>query len=675
MATAWTRICVLAVLRSAATSPASAQNRLPLQAVNRAFLDTTCAPCKDFYRFANGAWLDSVTIPPGETEWGQLRALRRDNNQLVRQILDSLAFAPARHARAPVERQLGTFYRACLADVPDSVGIRALLPELRRIETIRTPNELAEEVGRLQRYGAVVVVRVGVGPADYDQSHVHAIIGSWSWTLPSKRAYLSSDTSSVRLRNAYVASAAAIFAVLGDPPDSAAANARRVLAVETALARADRPDDNLVTSSTSLAELQRDAKAFDWRAFTRGLGRPDLESVMMQPKTLARAIDSLAAVIPPAEWRPYLRWRLVLEMSAGIGGVRRVSDDFLRRELRLERPRAITCVLETTRWLAGGIGQAFVARTFPPEARSTARELTVSIRTVLRELVAALEWIGTASRAQLLAKLDSLRLWIGYPDRWLDYRGITLRDGEPTANVLTVRRFEMDRRLATIGKPVDRDSWEETNPAIADGSYYSNTNALVITAGELLPPFFDPRGEPAANFGKIAQVMGHELTHAMHSHVRLTSETGPRRDAWTPGEISEFTRRATPLIEQYTGYLIGDSLHVNGRRTLQENIADIGGLTLAWLAYQRAIQGKPRELIDGFTPEQRFFIAYAQSINSGVWGPEELRSQAQLDGFAHSPPKWRINGPLANLAAFAAAFGCKAGDPMVRPAALQWSVW
>jgi putative endopeptidase len=394
----------------------------------------------------------------------------------------------------------------------------------------------------------------------------------------------------------------------------------------------------------------------------------------MRPRALSGVIDSLVAAVPPTEWRPYLRWRLVLEMSGGIGGVRRATDDFMRHERHQERPRAIGCVLETTQWLADGVGQAFVARVFPPEARTAARELTETIRQVLRERVAALEWIGSASRLQMLAKLDSLKLWIGYPDRWQSYKGIRLRDGAPT-NALTVRRFEMDRQLASIGKPVDRNSWTEANAAFADGSYYSNTNALLITAGELLPPFFDPRGEPAANFGKIGQVMGHELTHAMHSYVRLSSEAGPRDDAWTPDEVREFTRRATPLIEQYDGYLIVDSIHVNGRTTLQENIADIGGVTLAWLAYQRSIRGTPRDLIDGFTPEQRFFIAYAQSINSGVWGPEETRSQAQVDGFSHSAPRWRINGPLANLAAFAAAFGCKVGDPMVRPAALQWSVW
>lgn len=273
------------------------------------------------------------------------------------------------------------------------------------------------------------------------------------------------------------------------------------------------------------------------------------------------------------------------------------------------------------------------------------------------------------------ARADSVRLWIGYPDRWINYNGLLLRDNQPTANLLAARSFLMDRSIASIGKPLDRDQWVDADPADTDGSYYNAENAFVLTAGELAGPFFDPRAEPAFNFGKIGQVIGHELTHSLYSRVRLATETGARADHWSPDEINAFTRLAVPMVEQYNGYFVNDSVHVNGRRTLSENMADVGGIALAFEAFQRASAGKPREIIDGFTPEQRFFVAYAQSINVALWRPEDMAHQADMDNYAHSAPQWRINGALSNFAPFATAFRCKEGDPMVRSAVTRWSVW
>ena len=670
-----TRLSLVGFLVGGVASAVAAQNRQVPAAINRAYLDTTCSPCTDFYRFANGAWLDSVIIPKDWDRWGPREELRQRNSALVRQILNSLAYAPQRQARTSVERKVGTFYRACMdSTVPPSVGLGALEPELRRIAAIRARRDLAGVVGRLQRHRVLAVFWLVDGPDLNDPNWVVAgarLTGGW--TLPLRQTYLAADSASARTRAAYVTMLAGLFEALGDLPDTAVLVARRVLSFETALAGSRQVDSDSI-KNFSLADLERLAPAFGWRSFARELGRPDLASLNTRA-TIVRTIDSLATSVPLAEWKAYLRWRLLFEVARDIDPVRNATGPFFRMlsGRQQDPPRIERCGFLTTFWLGDGVGRAFVSRTFSPEARAAARAMAEQIREVLRERIAALDWLGATSRSRALAKLNAMQLWIGYPDRWEDYDDLEVRDGAATANLLSARRYITDRRMAIVGTRLDRTRWTEANPAFYDVSDYTVTVATLATAAALLPPFFDPNGDPAVNYAAAGSGIGHELSHAFDSNGRLYNEIGKREDWWTPDEVREFNRRADLIVKQYDEFVIVDTIRQNGRMTLSENLSDIGGITLAWLAFQRAIQGRSREIIDGFTSEQRFFIAYAQVLYRQARRPELVRLQAQND--MHSAPQWRVNGPLAHLPAFAAAFDCKEGDAMVRPVSQRWTVW
>jgi predicted metalloendopeptidase len=325
--------------------------------------------------------------------------------------------------------------------------------------------------------------------------------------------------------------------------------------------------------------------------------------------------------------------------------------------------------------LGDAVAGAYLARNFSPEASAAARRMAEEFRAILRDRIGTVEWLGSASRIAAVAKLNETSFQIGYPDFVPDQRnvlsGLDVREGSAVRNQLAARRHATDSEMARVGAAIDRKRWSASNPFFPTGTYYSQ-NVLEISAAMLQPPFFALGADPAMNYGKIGQVIGHELTHAAIAHGGALGQ-GAR--AWTSDDIAAFLRRADLIVQQYDQYVIVDSIRQNGRRTLSENVGDIGGIALAWSAFESAIRDEPREIINGFTPEQRFFIAYAQGINTEVERPERYRTQAQVDLYSHSAAVWRVNGPLSHFAAFAAAFGCKEGDPMFRPTSLRWTVW
>jgi putative endopeptidase len=657
-------LALAATMLAAAAATQTGQPPAPLRAVDRTRLETTCAPCEDFYRFANGAWLDTVRIPPGRTDWGALPELRRRNQAFIADILDSLATAPERHARNVVERRVGTFHRTCLASTdPRADALAALRPELDRIASIRAPSELGPVVGRLQRHRvrAVFLASTGSDPTERVGIQVYAFFNAFSLPLSS---YLGMDSTSTAARGAFASRVARMFEHLGERPEGARANALHVLAFETAMRRRLLPADSGYVW-LPMSVVDDDGAAFNWAGFVSEFGTPEVSSLGVRPRTMPRVIDSLATTRPLEEWRAYLRWRLAsafapaLEARPGAG---------LGPAERRQR-----CA-QTIDLLRDGVARAYVDRAFPSESRAAAVEMVNDVRRVLRERIAQQAWMSPATQRRAVAKLDSMRLWIGYPDQLDDLSGFEVDTGSFARNQLAARRHTTDRETALVGSPRDRDRWVTANVSVAEGTYLFQ-NALLITAAQLQHPFFDPRAEPAANLGKMGQVIGHELTHALGPEGRLHNEVGRREDWWTIEEVREFRRLAGIVERQYDDYVIVDSIRQNGRATLSENIADIGGVSLAWEAFTRAMRGQPRTLIDGFTPEQRFFIAYAQGINATVESEDLYRTQAQADQYGHSAAKWRVNGPLSSLPAFAAAFGCKRGDPMVRAETVRWTVW
>jgi predicted metalloendopeptidase len=595
------------------------------------------------------------------------------NNGVLQEILDSLAYAPTRYARSHAERDAGVFYRSCMDTAFTATDIlRSIAPELRRIERIRSRSDFSAEVGRMHR-GDVYPLFWFVAINDYfDPTHVMGEVRRLNgWALPTPGHYLRADSAAARTRDEYVATLTHVFAAIGDAPDSAAANARRVLAVETALARSNPRDGGAVNHKMSLPELAHAAPAFDWREYVNALGRPDMPPINLRPPSVLGVIDSLVSSIPLADWRAYLRWTLVNNLAP-------TADKLLGPEVAAflnglkgtqgGPPRAFTCARGASYYVGTGLGRAFVARTSSPQVRSAAIAMVENIRAVLRDQLKTLPWLSETTRMRALAKLAAIKMQIGYPDRWPSVPPLNLRYGPAAATLLAVRKADFSR----IGKEVERGNWFDA-PTDASATYYDTDNTISITAAMLQKPFFDPGADPATNYGAIGFTIGHEMTHAFDSNGRLYDELGAKRDWWTSEDAAEFDRRAQLVVSQYNAYVVVDTIHQNGRATLSENLADIGGLKLAWLAYQRATAGQPGTVIDGYTPEQRFFYAFAQSTFRRITRPQQLRIQASQDN--HSAPQWRVNGPLANLPEFAAAFRCKDSDAMVRASALRGNIW
>ena len=660
--------------------PAAGQPAAQSPAFQRAYLDTTCSPCKDFWRFANGAWLDSVQIPPARTQFGRDDLISDRNRAVIRALLDSLAFAPARHARTNADRNVGSFFRECMDTTRAGAELLApLAPELSRLDRLGSSRDASAAIGRLYRVGVQSLIWFFPASDPDDPTRMIAAIRNLTGTsLPGRQAYLGGDSINQRFRADFVAMLSGIFEKLGDPPDSAGANARRVLEVETGIIRAQPRDSGGTLEKLSLAELTQLAPRFDWNEFAGrdGLGGVRIPLIVMR-SAVRLGLDSLMAAVSLEHWRAYLRWRYVRSMAQPLDPAFGGALDRFDARLSGRRgaiPRAVTCVTLTTWRLGDAVARAYVARSFSAADRTRATELVERVRAVFRTRLETLEWLSPATRNRALAKLDAMRLWIGYPDRWEGDHGLRLGAEPVTAQFLAIRQARVDHEFRQIGGRVDPDQWVDANPAFVDLSYYPTSNAILITAAALQPPAFDPNADFLTNLAGIGWGIGHELSHGFDSGGRLHNESGGREDWWTAADAAEFRRRSDLVVRQYDSYVIIDSLRKSGRLTLSENLADIGGAALSYLAFKDATAGQPNDVVDGYTREQRFFIALAQSYPRIATRPEQLRLDAQ-DQDGHHVPRWRLNGALANLAAFAAAFGCKEGDPMVLSAALRGSIW
>jgi putative endopeptidase len=441
------------------------------------------------------------------------------------------------------------------------------------------------------------------------------------------------------------------------------------------MTRVAQRDPNAVYHKMSVAQLQALTPGWQWATYLRDRGARGVDSVNVRQPEFFRALDGMLAGVPLAEWKAYLRWHLARTAAPALSS--RFGDESFRMQAvltgtREQLPRWKRCLASTDAALGEALGQAYVERTFTPEARARALRMVDNLAAALRDRLAGLEWMSDTTRAQALAKLEAFRNKIGYPDRWRDYSALEIRPGSHLDNLVRVSRFASARNLAKIGQPVDRTEWGMTPPTV--NAYYSpSMNEIVFPAGILQPPFFDPAADDAVNYGGMGAVIGHEMTHGFDDQGRQFDAAGNLRDWWQPRDAAAYDEQAGRVAAQFSAYTVIDgTVNVNGRLTLGENIADLGGLTIAYHALQKELAGKPRAMIDGFTPEQRFFMAWAQ-----IWRrnsrPEALRLQVATD--SHSPGQWRTNGPLSNMPEFAQAFGCNEGDPMVRPENVRARIW
>jgi len=649
-------------------------------------LDTTCKACADFYQYATGGWRARNPIPAAYPSWGQFNVIANRNEAILHEILDQAA--QDRHA-APgsIEQKIGDFYGSCMDEAAiEAAGAKPLQPELARIAKIASVTDLEAEAMQLQSIGVNAMFGFGSIQDFKDSTQVIGDAGQGGLGMPDRDYYFRPDDASKKLRDQYVAHVTRMFILLGDAPDTAAAEAKTVMSLETQLAQASSTDVELRDPVANYhrmtpAELQTATAHFIWTDYFRETGFPDIAAVNLEQPKFFQQLDQMLVSVPLADWKTYLRWHLV-HSAAPMLSSNFVNENFDFYAKTLEgttelRPRWKRCISATDHDLGEALGQKYVEKAFPPQAKIAAVQMVHNLMAALRADMETLTWMGPETRKQAEAKLDAMTLKIGYPDKWRDYSAYQVTRDFYLENAFRGEAFEFRRNLAQIGKPVDRTEWGLTPPSV--NAYYNPLmNEIVFPAGILQPPFFDPKADDALNYGGMGSIIGHEMTHGFDDEGSQFDAQGNLRDWWTPEDHKNFEARADCIAKQFDAYVVGGDLHENGKLVEGESIADLGGVTISHMAFETAEAATSPDraergaLIDGFTPEQRFYLAYARN-----WGendrPEIERLQTNTD--PHPVNRFRANGPLSNLPEFATAFACQAGDAMVRPEVERCRIW
>jgi len=640
-------------------------------ALNLADMDRTCKPCEDFYHFVNGGWIASHPIPPAFASYGRFTELQDKNQEVLHQILEETA-AQKNAAAGSVEQKIGDYYASCMDSAQsDRAGLQPIEPEIQRIAAVSDGKSLLAEIAHLHTMGIPVAFRFG-STSDYkNSSEQTGSAGQGGLSLPNRDYYTKTDDNSVKLREQYREHVEKIFTLAGDAADRAKAEAATVLELETKLANAsltpvEMRDPDKLYHRMDGAQLKALTPDFDWSAYFKNIGFPNIAIVNVTTPDFFKQLDADLGSIPLADWKTYLRWHVLHAASPNLSEAFVDENfDFFGRTLtgaKENQPRWKRCVAATDRALGEDLGQKYVAKAFPPEAKARALAMVHNLIAALREDLQTLPWMSPETRKQATTKLDAVTIKVGYPDKWRDYSALHVNRGPFEENILRTAKFDFGRNMARIGKPTDRTLWGMTPPTV--NAYYSpEVNEIVFPAGILQFPFFDAKADDAMNYGGIGAVIGHEMTHGFDDQGRKFDAQGNLRDWWTAEDAKNFQERADCVAKQFDGYTVEGDLHENGRLVLGESIADLGGLTIAYRALETALAGKPRPAIDGFSPEQRYFISWAR-----VWGtnytPQFERLQIATN--PHPLGQFRAIAAPSNLEQFAKAFDCHSGDPMVR---------
>jgi putative endopeptidase len=631
-------------------------------------MDTSVDPCTDFFTYSCGGWLKKNPIPPDRTSWGLSTKLSDDNKVLLREILEEAAAGGPE--REPVKQKIGDYYAACMDEKAiEAAGPRPLNDSLERIERMASKEDIAEVVAGMPGLNVPFDFQ---SDQDYkNSSQVIAELDQGGLGLPDRDYYLKTDAKSVELRQAYVAHVQKMFELLGDAPDVAAGEAQTVLRIETALAngsltQVERRDPKLLYHQMTIQDLEALSPSFRWKKYFSLTGQVGLQTLNVAAPNFFKTMDATLKKEDLQSWKAYLRWQLADSNAPYLSsGFVNANFDFFGKTLtgaEQLQPRCKRCVNYVDNDLGEALGQAYVQRAFPPEAKQRAQKIVRQIEEAMQQDIDGLTWMSPATKQQALVKLRTVANKIGYPDKWRDYSALTIARDNYMGNVLRARAFEFNRQIAKIGKPVDRGEWGMTPPTV-NAEYNPRLNDINFPAGILQPPFFDPSADDAPNYGDTGATIGHELTHGFDDEGRQFDAQGNLRDWWTPEDSKQFDQRASCVSDQYSQYVAVDDIKINGQLTMGENVADLGGLMLAYMAWKSETRGRKLDSIEGFTPEQRFFIGYGQSWCSNTRDEAE-RMYATID--PHSPDKDRANGVVANTPEFQHAFQCKPGSAMVR---------
>lgn len=642
-------------------------------------MDSSADPGVDFYQYAVGNWIKNNPIPGEYSRWGSFEVLQERNNKIVKQLL-----VDASQKNAPqgsTVQKIGSFYKTGM----DSVKIEK--------DGIKPISSILMKIGRMDRkkdiYDMIAFFHLRIGNpffnffAEGDAQNSKMMIG-WIYQgglgLPDRDYYLNDDPQSVETRDRYSKYISRMFYLSGSDRSAANKYAETIMRIETQMAKASMTrvelrDPVKTFNKMSVDKLSEIAPGFDWEYYFKSVGAGNPGEINVAQPEFFKEIAQMMKDVPLEDWKVYLKWNLLNSAAEYLSSV------FVNEQFEFEgkflngakemQPRWKRVLNTANNYLGEAIGQQYVKEHFSPEAKERAQNIVKNLLSAMRERLQALDWMGEDTKKQALKKLDAFGVKIGYPDKWLNYASYKVGDDSYYENVMEGNLFLTTDNLSKIGKPTDRTRWE-MSPQIVNAYYHPLNNEIVFPAGILQPPFYDPEADDAINYGSMGAVIGHEVTHGFDDQGRQYDAEGNIKDWWTEEDTKKFNERAKVVVDQFNNYNPVDTLKINGELTQGENIADLGGLSVAFTAFKKTDQYKNKEIIDGFTPEQRFFLAWAQIWRNNI-RKENLALRLRID--PHSPGKYRVIGPLSNMPEFIEAFKLNGNSPMVKPVNQRAKIW
>lgn len=643
-------------------------------------LDKSINPAVDFYEYAIGGWRKSNPIPDAYSRWGAFEQLAERTNLNLKSIVEKAA-ASHNWNSGSAEQKVGDFYSTGMDSAQiERLGIKPLLPELAKIERLKNSKDLIKLFGQQALYGVRVPFNFFAGTDAKKSDFMVSRIYQGGLALPDVEYYTKDDARSKEIREKYLLHVAKMFSLLGDDSELSLKNAATVLDIETRLAKASNTrlqnrDPEKTYNKMGIDQLKNITTGFDWDLYFAGLEISNPPVIVISQPGFLQEVATMVREIPLDQWKTYLRWHYIN------GAAYSLSSDFVNEKFnffgtfltgaKVIQPRWKRILQSVNGAMGELVGEIYVKDYFPPEAKERARSTVSNILASMSESIKNLEWMSSETKEKALHKLSTFGVKIGYPDKWKDYSRLEVKRDTYFKNIMRANYWASKDNLEKIGKPVDKTQWA-MSPQTVNAYYNPTINEIVFPAAILQWPFFDKDTDDAINYGAMGAVIGHEITHGFDDQGRKYDADGNLKDWWTKEDNDRFIARANFLVEQFNGFTAIDTFRVDGKLTLGENIGDLGGLTIAYNAFKKTSQFKSGEKIDGFTPQQRFFLGWAQ-----VWA-ENSRDQylkLQLKTDVHSPGRFRVNGPLKNLPEFFEAFDIKPGDPMRLPEGKIVKIW
>jgi putative endopeptidase len=644
-------------------------------------MDTKASACADFYQYANGGWLTANPIPAAYPAWGVANILNEKNRDVLHEILEAAA-KNANARKGSNEQKVGDYFASCMDEAKiEAEGLKPMQSELDLIAKISDEKSLQAEIGHLHAMGYNAAFGSGSIQDFKNSTEVIAVLIQGGLSLPNRDYYFKTDDRSKSIRDEFLKHVAKMFELMGDDAAKAASEAQAVMTLETKLAESSKTpvelrDTEKLYHRMAMTAVKDVAPTFDWVSYFQRVGLVQKADVNVATPEFFKALDAQLTATPIGDWQTYFRWYLINRAASGLSA-KFVDEDFhfkgtILSGAKENLPRWKRCVSATDGAMGEALGEVYVQKAFPPAAKARALAMVRNLEAALKSDITTLSWMGEATRKQAIVKLDAFLNKIGYPDKWRDYSALAIDRSSYQANRFRVGLFNERRDWNKVGKPVDRMEWAMSPPTV--NAYYNpQINEIVFPAGILQPPFFDPEADDALNYGGMGSVIGHEMTHGFDDQGAKFDPTGNLANWWSEADLKAFQERAQCVINQFNSFEVEKGLNQNGKLVVGESIADLGGLVVAYAAFQKSMEGKPRPAnVDGFTPEQRFFLGYARGWTNNI-RPEYARLIVQGD--PHPLPKFRVNGPLSNMPQFAAAFQCKDGDAMVRPEKDRCVIW